>query len=110
MCFHSNAESSTFYTSGYSVLGDGGGGDGSSGSEEDGNDGGVATVLPPTGVQTTYDVLRGLGIVGGSGTGEDEHQLLSQLPGLGRFVSNVHSQVIHIPKTRSSSICSPIFA
>ncbi|XP_017329785.2 centrosomal protein of 192 kDa isoform X1 [Ictalurus punctatus] len=75
------------------ITGDGGGGDGSSGSEEDGNDGGVATVLPPTGVQTTYDVLRGLGIVGGSGTGEDEHQLLSQLPGLGRFVSNVHSQM-----------------
>ncbi|MCI4374421.1 hypothetical protein PGIGA_G00006070 [Pangasianodon gigas] len=75
------------------ITGDGGGGDGSSGSEEDGNDGGVSTVPPPTGVQTTYDVLRGLGIVGGSGTGEDEHQLLSQLPGLGRFVSNVHSQM-----------------
>ncbi|KAK3551397.1 hypothetical protein QTP70_016635 [Hemibagrus guttatus] len=73
------------------ITGDGGGGDGSSGSEEDGNDGGVSTVPPPTGVQTTYDVLRGLGIVGGSGTSEDE--LLSQLPGLGRFVSNVYSQM-----------------
>ncbi|XP_060778074.1 centrosomal protein of 192 kDa isoform X3 [Neoarius graeffei] len=75
------------------ITGDGGGGDGSSGSEEDGNDGGVSTVPQPTSVQTTYDVLRGLGIVGGSGTGEDEHQLLSQLPGLGRFISNVHSQM-----------------
>ncbi|KAF5896116.1 centrosomal protein, partial [Clarias magur] len=75
------------------ITGDGGGGDGSSGSEEDGNDGGVSAVPPPTGVQTTYDVLRGLGIVGGSGTGEDEHRLLSQLPGLGRFVSNVQSQM-----------------
>ncbi|MCJ8728567.1 hypothetical protein PDJAM_G00005970 [Pangasius djambal] len=75
------------------ITGDGGGGDGSSGSEEDGNDGGVSTVPPLNGIQTTYDVLRGLGIVGGSGIGEDEHQLLSQLPGLGRFVSNVHSQM-----------------
>lgn len=74
-------------------IGDGGGGDGSSGSEEDGNDGGVSTMPPPTSVQTTYDVLRGLGIVGG--TGEDD---LLQLPGLGQFVSNVHSQVIHIKK------------
>ncbi|XP_058246905.1 centrosomal protein of 192 kDa isoform X1 [Hemibagrus wyckioides] len=73
------------------ITGDGGGGDGSSGSEEDGNDGGVSTMPLPTGVQTTYDVLRGLGIVGGSGTSEDE--LLSQLPGLGRFVSNVYSQM-----------------
>ncbi|XP_027005077.2 centrosomal protein of 192 kDa isoform X2 [Tachysurus fulvidraco] len=70
------------------ITGDGGGGDGSSGSEEDGNDGGVSTMPPPTSVQTTYDVLRGLGIVGG--TGEDE---LLQLPGLGQFVSNVHSQM-----------------
>lgn len=93
MFFQNTAESSTFYTSWCYVLGDGGGGDGSSGSEEDGNDGGVSTVPPPTGVQTTYDVLRGLGIVGGSGTGEDD-PLHSQLPGLGHFVSNVHSQVI----------------
>ncbi|KAI5618124.1 centrosomal protein of 192 kDa isoform X2, partial [Silurus asotus] len=76
------------------ITGDGGGGDGSSGSEEDGNDGGVSTVPPPTGVQTTYDVLRGLGIVGGNGTGEDEN-LFSQLPGLGRFASNEHSQMGH---------------
>ncbi|XP_046702949.1 centrosomal protein of 192 kDa isoform X2 [Silurus meridionalis] len=76
------------------ITGDGGGGDGSSGSEEDGNDGGVSTVPPPTGVQTTYDVLRGLGIVGGNGTGEDEH-LFSQLPGLGRFASSEHSQMGH---------------
>ncbi|KAM9489510.1 centrosomal protein of 192 kDa [Clarias gariepinus] len=75
------------------ITGDGGGGDGSSGSEEDGNNGVVSAVPPPTGVQTTYDVLRGLGIVGGSGTGEDEHRLLSQLPGLDRFVSNGQSQM-----------------
>ncbi|XP_059195410.1 centrosomal protein of 192 kDa [Centropristis striata] len=54
------------------VTGDGGGGDGSSGSEESGNDGGVSTIpLPTAGVQTTYDVLRGLGIVGSSAVGED---------------------------------------
>lgn len=100
---------STFCASGCYVLGDGGGGDGSSGSEDDGNDGGVSTVPPPTGVQTTYDVLRGLGIVGGSGTGEDEHQILSQLPGLGHFVSNMHSQVTHITKTWASLMCSPTF-
>lgn len=53
--------------------GDGGGGDGSSGSEESGNDGGVLTIPPPTAnVQTTYDVLRGLGIVGSSAVGEYE--------------------------------------
>ncbi|XP_036441100.1 LOW QUALITY PROTEIN: centrosomal protein of 192 kDa [Colossoma macropomum] len=75
------------------VTGDGGGGDGSSGSEEDGNDGGVSTIPPPTGVQTTYDVLRGLGIVGGSGRGEGVHQLLSQLPGLGRPGFTGHNQM-----------------
>lgn len=101
MFFQSSLESSTFYTSGHCVLGDGGGGDGSSGSEEDGNDGGVSTIPPLTGLQTTYDVLRGLGIVGGSGTGENEHQLLSQLPGLTQFVSNVHSQVTHFPKVKA---------
>ncbi|XP_032374126.1 centrosomal protein of 192 kDa isoform X3 [Etheostoma spectabile] len=54
------------------VTGDGGGGDGSSGSEESGNDGGVSTIpLPTTVVQTTYDVLRGLGIVGSSAVDED---------------------------------------
>ncbi|XP_016300149.1 centrosomal protein of 192 kDa isoform X2 [Sinocyclocheilus anshuiensis] len=48
------------------ITGDGEGGDGSSGSDEEGN-GGVSTIpLPPTTVQSTYDVLRGLGIVGGS--------------------------------------------
>lgn len=53
--------------------GDGGGGDGSSGSEESGNDGGVLTIPPPmANVQTTYDVLRGLGIVGSSAVGEYE--------------------------------------
>lgn len=95
MFFQSSVGNSTIYTSGRYVLGDGGGGDGSSGSEEDGNNGGVSTVSPPTGLQTTYDVLRGLGIVGGSGTGDNEHQLFSQLPGLSQFVSNVHRQVTH---------------
>ncbi|KAI3361498.1 hypothetical protein L3Q82_013647, partial [Scortum barcoo] len=62
------------------VTGDGGGGDGSSGSEESGNDGGVSTIpLPVTNVQTTYDVLRGLGIVGSSAVGEDEEDDLSSL-------------------------------
>lgn len=58
------------------VTGDGG--DGSSGSEESGNDGGVSTMpLPATHVQTTYDVLRGLGIVG-----EDQASDLRALQGL----------------------------
>ncbi|XP_076016807.1 centrosomal protein of 192 kDa isoform X2 [Genypterus blacodes] len=65
------------------VTGDGGGGDGSSGSDESGNDGGVSTIpLPMTTVPTTYDMLRGLGIVGSSGVGEDDNDL-SHLPGLG---------------------------
>lgn len=60
-------------------LGDGG--DGSSGSEESGNDGGVSTMpLPATHVQTTYDVLRGLGIVG-----EDQASDLRALQGLVRM-------------------------
>lgn len=60
------------------VTGDGGGGDGSSGSEESGNDGGVSTMpLPSAPVQITYDVLRGLGIVG-----EDQASDLSNLQGL----------------------------
>lgn len=60
------------------VTGDGGGGDGSSGSEESGNDGGVSTMpLPVAPVHTTYDVLRGLGIVG-----EDQANDLSNLQGL----------------------------
>ncbi|XP_052474858.1 centrosomal protein of 192 kDa isoform X3 [Carassius gibelio] len=57
------------------ITGDGGGGDGSSGSDEDGN-GGVSTIpLPPTTGQSTYDVLRGLGIVGGSGQMGNDDQL-----------------------------------
>ncbi|KAM4633668.1 centrosomal protein of 192 kDa [Polymixia lowei] len=73
------------------VTGDGGGGDGSSGSEESGNDGGVSTIpLPLTTVQTTYDVLRGLGIVGSSGVGEDEDSDLNNLPGFGR---NRHTEM-----------------
>lgn len=65
--------------------GDGGGGDGSSGSEDSGNDGGVSTIpLPTTNVQTTYDVLRGLGIVGSSAVGEDEDEDECYPPGHGR--------------------------
>jgi len=72
------------------ASGDGGGGDGSSGSDEEGNDGGVSTIpLPPTTVQSTYDVLRGLGIVGGSGeTRDDQLQTL-----LSRSGMIVHDQV-----------------
>ncbi|XP_041845085.1 centrosomal protein of 192 kDa isoform X2 [Melanotaenia boesemani] len=67
------------------VTGDGGGGDGSSGSEESGNDGGVSTIpLPVNNVHTTYDALRGLGIVGSSPVSEDENGGLSNLPGHGR--------------------------
>ncbi|CAL8286898.1 unnamed protein product [Merluccius merluccius] len=65
---------------------DGGGGDGSSGSDESGNDGGVSTIpLPAPAIQTTYDVLRGLGIVGSSGVeGEDGGAAsLHILPGFG---------------------------
>uniref|UniRef100_A0A9J8D3K7 Centrosomal protein 192 n=1 Tax=Cyprinus carpio carpio TaxID=630221 RepID=A0A9J8D3K7_CYPCA len=62
------------------ITGDGGGGDGSSGSDEEGNDGGVSTIpLPPTTVQSTYDVLRGLGIMGGSGQMGNDDQLQSLL-------------------------------
>ncbi|XP_073728008.1 centrosomal protein of 192 kDa isoform X2 [Misgurnus anguillicaudatus] len=69
------------------IDGDGGGGDGSSGSEEDGNDGGVSTIpLPPTNVQSTYDVLRGLGIVGGSGEDRANDQLQSLLGRSGMIV------------------------
>ncbi|XP_067093402.1 centrosomal protein of 192 kDa isoform X1 [Osmerus mordax] len=66
-----------------SVPGDGGGGDGSSGSEESvNNERLTATSLPThTGVQTTYDILRGLGIVGSGGVGEESDDLHS-LPGL----------------------------
>ncbi|XP_067305284.1 centrosomal protein of 192 kDa isoform X2 [Pseudorasbora parva] len=65
------------------ITGDGGGGDGSSGSDEEGT-GGVSSIpLPPTTVQSTYDVLRGLGIVGGSGeTGDDQLQSLLSRSGM----------------------------
>ncbi|XP_029603698.1 centrosomal protein of 192 kDa isoform X4 [Salmo trutta] len=63
----------------------GGGGDGSSGSEEGGNDG--VSALPfsssSTSAQTTYDVLRGLGILGGSVPGENAQDPRSLL-GLSR--------------------------
>lgn len=65
------------------TTGDGGGGDGSSGSEDSGNDGGVSTIpLPSANVQTTYDVLRGLGIVGSSAAADNSNA--SHLPGRGR--------------------------
>ncbi|CAN9514042.1 unnamed protein product [Ophioblennius macclurei] len=72
------------------VSGDGGGGDGSSGSEESGNDGGVSTIpLPPANVHmTTYDALRGLGIVGGD-EDSDENSLLS----LGRNNFSRHAEM-----------------
>lgn len=71
------------------IAGDGGGGDGSSGSEEDGNDGGVSTIpLPPTSVQSTYDVLRGLGIVGGSGENRADDQLQSLLSKSGMIMQS----------------------
>lgn len=74
--------------------GDGGGGDGSSGSEESGNDGGVSTIpLPAANVQTTYDVLRGLGIVGSSAAGEDEDDDLNSLLGHGRIGLPRHTEV-----------------
>ncbi|XP_052000198.1 centrosomal protein of 192 kDa-like isoform X3 [Xyrauchen texanus] len=73
------------------ITGDGGGGDGSSGSEEDGNDGGVSTIsLPSSNIQSTYDVLRGLGIVGGSAEGGNDDQLQSLL---GRSGMVVHGQM-----------------
>ncbi|XP_047455217.1 centrosomal protein of 192 kDa isoform X2 [Mugil cephalus] len=75
------------------VTGDGGGGDGSSGSEESGNDGGVSTIpFPAANVQTTYDALRGLGIVGSS-VGEDEDDDLSNLPGHGRANVPRHTEM-----------------
>lgn len=77
-----------------SSVGDGGGGDGSSGSEDSGNDGGVSTIpLPTANVQTTYDVLRGLGIVGSSAVGEDENGDLNNLEGHGRISLCRHSEV-----------------
>ncbi|KAM3614616.1 uncharacterized protein V6R79_016875 [Siganus canaliculatus] len=74
------------------VTGDGGGGDGSSGSEESGNDGGVSTIpLPVTNVQTTYDVLRSLGIVGSSAVDEDNEDL-NNLPGP-RTSLSIHTEM-----------------
>ncbi|XP_056236839.1 centrosomal protein of 192 kDa isoform X1 [Seriola aureovittata] len=74
------------------VTGDGG--DGSSGSEESGNYGGVSTIpLPTSNVQTTYDVLRGLGIVGSSAVGEDEEGELSNLAGHGRNSVSRHAEM-----------------
>lgn len=77
------------------TSGDGGGGDGSSGSEESGNDGGVSTMPLPaaTNVQTTYDALRGLGIVGSSAVGEDEDDNLNGLPVHGRISLPRHTKV-----------------
>ncbi|XP_039973029.1 centrosomal protein of 192 kDa isoform X2 [Xiphias gladius] len=76
------------------VTGDGGGGDGSSGSEESGNYGGVSTIpLPTTNVQTTYDVLRGLGIVGSSAVGEDEDGDPNNLGGHGRNSLSRHTEM-----------------
>ncbi|XP_044216252.1 centrosomal protein of 192 kDa isoform X2 [Thunnus albacares] len=76
------------------VTGDGGGGDGSSGSEESGNDGGVSTIpLPTTNIQTTYDALRGLGIVGSSAVGGDEDADLNSLTGHGRNGLSRHTEM-----------------
>lgn len=76
------------------TAGDGGGGDGSSGSEESGNDGGVSTIaLPSTNVQTTYDVLRGLGIVGSSAAAADDNTNASHLPGHGRSALSLLTEV-----------------
>ncbi len=71
--------------------GGGGGGDGSSGSDEEGNRGVSTIPLPPTTGQSTYDVLRGLGIVGGSGQMGDDDQLESLRSRLGTIT---HGQVI----------------
>ncbi|XP_038162172.1 centrosomal protein of 192 kDa isoform X1 [Cyprinodon tularosa] len=67
------------------VAGDGGGGDGSSGSEETGNNGGVSTVpVPVNHAMTTYDAMRGLGIVGSSPLSEEEVVDFTGLPEHGR--------------------------
>lgn len=74
--------------------GDGGGGDGSSGSEGSGNDGGVSTVpFQSMNIPTTYDVLRGLGIVGSSAADENEDNILNNLPGCGRSDTSRHTEV-----------------
>lgn len=65
------------------IQGDGGGGDGSSGSDESGSFRTSSTVpLPTSSIPTTYDVLRGLGIVGSSAAGDDDD--LNSLVGPGR--------------------------
>lgn len=62
-------------------TGNGGGGDGSSGSEASGNDGGVSTIpVPVPTALTTYDALRGLGIVGSSPLSDEEYVDFSSLP------------------------------
>lgn len=77
--------------------GDGGGGDGSSGSEESGTYGAVSTIpLPTSNVQTTYDALRGLGIVGSSAAGEEEDGDLNNLAGHGRNSFSRHTEVINV--------------
>lgn len=75
------------------TAGDGGAGDGSSGSEDSGNDGGVSTIpLPSANVQTTYDVLRGLGIVGSSAAAADNSNA-SHLSGHGRNTFSLLTEV-----------------
>lgn len=87
--------------------GDGGGGDGSSGSDEEGNNGGVSTIpLPPTTVQSTYDVLRGLGIVGGSGQMGDDDQLQTFLSRSGMIT---HGQVMLVSHEQLIMINVKIF-
>ncbi|XP_049586557.1 centrosomal protein of 192 kDa isoform X1 [Syngnathus scovelli] len=71
------------------VAGDGGGGDGSSGSEDSGNDGGVSTISFPT----TYDLLRGPGIVGSGAVGEDGDGASSNPARLGRENFTTHAEM-----------------
>ncbi len=93
-CISSNLSVTTWLLFHCVSEGDGGGGDGSSGSEESGNDGGVSTIpLPTTNIQTTYDALRGLGIVGSSAVGEEEDGELNNLPGHGRNSIARHTEV-----------------
>ncbi|XP_077951721.1 centrosomal protein of 192 kDa isoform X3 [Gasterosteus aculeatus] len=95
------------------VTGDGG--DGSSGSEESGNDGGVSTIPLPTSIaQTAYDVLRGLGIVGSSAAGWDEHETDElNLAGHGRSGPSRHTEMgdrvgpVGIGEASSSSMGPP---
>ncbi|KAM9404009.1 centrosomal protein of 192 kDa isoform 3-T4 [Salvelinus alpinus] len=59
----------------------GGGGDGSSGSEDGGSDGVSTLPLSSSSAQTTYDVLRGLGILGASVPGENAQDLMGDRVG-----------------------------